>query len=98
MSLMVDHCLFFHPDQQAFLDNKLTACTVGSLIRQIRIECFVQFLKDIISSKNPQKHIDSLTQILKDEIYWLAPSSKHMSGRTWLRLEPSPALKYKNAV
>lgn len=98
LSLMVDHCLFFHPDQQAFLDNKLTACTVGSLMRQIRIECFVQFLKDIISSENPQKYIDSLTQILKDEIYWLTPSSKHMSGRTWLRLEPSPALKYKNAV
>ncbi len=55
LSLMVDHCLFFHSDQQAFLDNNLSACTVGSLIRQIRVECFLQFIKGIISKENPDE-------------------------------------------
>jgi hypothetical protein len=31
LSLLVDHCLFFHPDQQAQLNNNLPAYTVGSL-------------------------------------------------------------------
>ncbi len=95
LSLMVDHCLFFHPDQQAFLDNNFTACTVGSLMRQIRIECFLQFIRNIITDENPGEQLDKITEILKKEIYCLLPSSKHMSGRQLGRLEPTPSLKYK---
>ena len=98
LSLMVDHCLFFHTDQKAFLENKLSACTVGSLIRQIRIECFLQFVKDIIYDVNPTQKLEDLTERLKTAIYELMPSSKHMSGRTMGRLESTPSLKYKNAV
>ncbi len=98
LSLLVDHCLFFHPDQKAFLDDKLAACTVGSLIRQIRIECFLQFIRDIIMDENPGQKLDSLAETLKAEIYELKPSSKHMSGRILGRLEPTPSLKYKNAA
>ncbi|MCP4754316.1 MAG: transposase, partial [Proteobacteria bacterium] len=50
LSLLTDHCLFFHPDQKALIDDNLPACTVGSLIRQIRIECFMQFVKDMVSN------------------------------------------------
>ena len=98
LSLLVDHCLFFHPAQQAFLDNNLTACTVGSLIRQIRIECFLQFIKDIITDENPDQKLDDLTEKLKNEIYELVPSSKHMVGRQLGKLEPTASLKYRNAV
>jgi hypothetical protein len=101
LSLLVDHCLFFHPDQKAFIENNLTACTVGSLIRQIRIECFLQFLKDILNDEGDEKlnsKLDDLSERLKNEICELKPSSKHMSGRKLGRFEPSPSLKYKNAA
>lgn len=98
ISLLVDHCLFFHPDQQAFIDDKLAACTVGSLMRQIRTECFLQFVENLISDENPHQKLEDLAEILKDGIYELKPSSKHMSGRTLGRLEPTPSLRYKNAA
>ena len=98
VSLLVDHCLFFHPDQQAFIDDKLAACTVGSLMRQIRTECFLRFVENLISDEDPHKKLEDLAKILKDGIYELKPSSKHMSGRTLGRLEPTPSLKYKNGA
>ena len=98
LSLLTDHCLFFHPDQQAFIDDNLTACTVGSLIRRIRIECFLQFVRDMVTNEENNRKLDELAEILKNEIYQLKPSSKHMSGRKLESLEPTPSLKYKNAA
>lgn len=98
LSLLADHCLFFHPDQQAFIDNNLTACTVGSLIRQIRIECFLEFVKDIVTDDDPNRKLDELVELLKNEIYDLMPSSKHLVGKDLGRLEPSPSLKHKKAA
>jgi len=98
LSLLTDHCLFFHPDQQAFIDDNLTACTVGSLIRRIRIECFLQFVRDMVTNEENSRKLDELAEILKNEIYQLKPSSKHMSGRKLESLEPTPSLKYKNAA
>jgi len=98
ISLLVDHCLLFHPDQQAFIDDKLAACTVGSLIRRIRTECFLQFVEDLISDENRHQILDNLAKHLKNGIYELMPSSKHMSGITIGRLESTPSLKYKNAA
>lgn len=98
LSLLTDHCLFFHPDQQAFIDDNLAACTVGSLIRRIRIECFVQFVRDLVTDEDRDQKLDELAELLKNEIYQLMPSSKHMSGRKLGRLEPTPSLKYKNAA
>lgn len=96
LSLMVDHCLFFHPDQKASIDNKLTACTVGSLMRQIRIECFLQFIRNIITDKNPALRLDKFTEILQEKIFWTLPSSKHMSGKKLGRMAPTPSLKNRN--
>jgi len=96
LSLMVDHCLFFHPDQKAFIDNNLAACTVGSLMRQIRKECFLQFVRDIITDKNPDLQLGKITEILKKEIFATLPSSKHMSGKKLGRMEQTPSLKGKN--
>jgi len=96
LSLMVDHCLFFHPDQKAFIDNNLAACTVGSLMRQIRIECFLQFIRNIIIDKDPVLQLDKITEILKNEIFMPLSSSKHMSGKKLGRMEQSPSLKKKN--
>ena len=91
-------CLFFHPDQQAFIEDNLAACTVGSLIRQIRIECFLEFVRDMVTDDDPNRKLDDLVELLKKEIYQLMPSSKHVAGRKLGRLEPSPSLKHKNAA
>lgn len=98
LSLYTDHCLFFHPDQQAFIENNRTACTVGSLIRQIRIECFLEFVKDMVTDDDPNRKLDELAELLKNEIYDLMPSSKHLAGKDLGRLEPSPSLKHKKAA
>lgn len=96
LSLMVDHCLFFHPDQKAFIDNNLAACTVGSLMRQIRIECFLQFIRNIVTDKDPGLQLDKITEILKNQIFVPLPSSKHMSGKKLGRMEQTASLKNKN--
>jgi hypothetical protein len=98
LSLLSDHCLFFHPDQQAFIDCNLSACTVGSLMRRIRIESLLKFIRELIDDENPLKRLDNLAERLKNGIYDLSPSSKHMSERSLGRLEPTTSLKYKNAA
>lgn len=98
LSLMVDHCLFFHPDQLAFVENKLPACTVGSLISKIKVECILDFVQEIISNENPQQKLNDLVKILEKDVIKLNPSSKHMANREFGRLEPSESLKYRKAA
>ena len=95
LSLLVDHCLFFHPDQLALLENKLPANTVGSLIGKIKVECLLTFIRQIVSTEDPEKELNALTKILKKHVVKLFPSSKHMANREVGRLEPTPSLKYK---
>src|SRR5262249_52173573 len=45
LSLLVDHSLFFHPDQQAQLKNNLPAYTVGSLRAHVQVECLVDVMQ-----------------------------------------------------
>ena len=98
LSLLLDHCLFFHPAQLALIENKLPACTVGSLISKIRVESFLEIMRDIICSQDPEAKLKYLTKVLEEHVIKLHPSSKHMSNREFGRLEPSPSLKYKNAA
>ena len=65
-------------------------------MRHIRIENFLQFIRELINCENPGEKLDTLAETLKKEIYNLLPSSKHMSGRGLGRLIPTPSLKYKN--
>jgi hypothetical protein len=74
--------------------GELTESLMGSLMRQIRIENFLQFIRELINCENP----GTLAEALKKEIYNLLPSSKHMSGRCLGRLVPTPSLKYKNVA
>lgn len=99
LSLLTDLCLFFHPDQLARLENKLSAYTVGSLRDRIRAECLVTFIsEDILASDNPVRQIELLSKTLEADIFKLAPSTKHMADRDLGRLEPTPALKYRAAA
>src|SRR5262249_24270456 len=54
LSLLVDHSLFTHPDQQAQLQNNLPAYTVGSLRAHVQAECLVDVIDDLVSADHPQ--------------------------------------------
>ena len=94
LSLLVDHSLFLHPDQQDQLKNNLPAYTVGSLRTNVQVECLVEVIADLVSSDHPQEKLKHFTQAVH-EVFTFERSKKHMSQRQWGRLEPTPFLKYR---
>ena len=94
LSLLVDHSLFVHPDQQHQLTNNLPAYTVGSLRAHVQVECLVEVIDDLVSSDNPQDKLQRFTKALH-EVFILSQSTKHMIQRQLGRLEPTPSLKYR---
>jgi len=62
------------------------------------MECLVSFISDISASDNPAGLLRLLVKTLEDDIFTLAPSTKHMADKDLGRLEPTPALKYKVAA
>ena len=66
LSLLVDHSLFVHPDQQDQLKNNLPAYTVGSLRANVQVECLVDVIDDLVSSDHPQEKLKRFTQALHE--------------------------------
>ena len=94
LSLLVDHSLFVHPDQQAQLKNNLPAYTVGSLQANVQVACLVDSIDDLVSSEAPQDQLKRFTQALH-EVFAFGRSKKHMIQRQLGRLGPTPSLKYR---
>jgi hypothetical protein len=94
LSLLVDHCLFFHPDQHTQRKNNRPAYTVGSLRAQVQVECFVTVLQELLASEDPQAQLARLTAALH-EVFALERSQKHLVQRQLGRFEPTPYLKYR---
>lgn len=94
LSLLLDHCLLFHDQQLARLENKLPAYTVGSLRERTKVECLLEFIRDLLSVPDPHEKFNLLTKAIED-VFKLTPSKKHMNGRDLGRLEPTPSLKYR---
>ncbi len=92
LSLLVDHSLFVHPDQQHQLKNNLPAYTVGSLRAHVQVECLVEVMDDLVSSDEPQEKLKRFTAALH-KVFAFGRSKKHMIQRQWGRLEPTPSLK-----
>jgi len=97
LSLLVDHCLLLHPEQLARIESNLPAYTVGSLTDHIKVDCLFDFLWDILSDDDPKEKLMRLTDTLKEQMFTLNPSKKHMINRDLGRLEPTPTLKYRAA-
>lgn len=98
LSLLVDHCLFLHPDQLARIKNKLPAFTVGCLRRQTNLESLFLFITEIIDSKEPREDLDRKIAIMKENLLSFAKSKKHMVTRELGNLKPTESLKYKKAA
>jgi hypothetical protein len=94
LSLLVDHGLFFHPDQHAQLTHNLPAYTVGSLRAHVQVECLVNVIESLMSSDEPQGQLQRFTHALH-EVFAFGRSKKHMLQRHLGRLEPTPSLKYR---
>lgn len=94
LSLLVDHSLFVHPDQQRQLKNNLPAYTVGSLRAHVQVACMVDVIDNLVSSDDPQDTLQRFTDALH-EVFAFGRSKKHMIQRQLGRLEPTPALKYR---
>jgi len=98
LSLLTDHSLFFHPDQLARIENKLPACTVGSLTKKIKVQSLLCLFEQIILSDSPEEKFKEVVKAVEDNVIVLNPSKKHMVGRYLGDFKPSPHLKYKNAA
>ena len=94
LSLLVDHSLFMHPDQQRQRKNNLPAYTVGSLRAHVPVECLVDVIDDLVSSDDPHDTLKRFTNALH-EVFAFGSSKKHMSQRQLGRLAPTPALTYR---
>jgi hypothetical protein len=66
LSLLVDHGLFYHPDQFAQVKHNLPAYTVGSLRAHVPIECLVNVIETLMSSDAPQAHLHRFTHAVHE--------------------------------
>ena len=98
LSLLVDHCLFFHPDQIARFENKLPALTVGCLRRKTNLESLFLFITEIIDSEDPREELDRKFSIMKENFLNFENSKKHMVARVIGNMGPTESLKYKEAA
>ena len=85
LSLLLDHCLLLHPEQITRIENKLPACTVGSLQRLAQMDALLEFISSLLEHHDPAKQLSNLAQTIK-EVFNLIPSDKHMTGRDLVRL------------
>ncbi len=96
LSLLLDHCLFLHPEQTARIEKKLPGYTVGSLQRKSQMDVLLEFIKTLLEQQNPADKLKELA-VLVDDVFQLMPSSKHMIDRDLGRLEPTASLQYRVA-
>jgi len=94
LSLLIDHCLFFHPDQKAQLENKLPAYTVGSISEKVKVECLIEFISSFVETDNIELKLEKLKNTV-DDVFTFAPSKKHMVNRKLGRMEDTKELKYR---
>ena len=91
LSLLVDLCLLFHPDQFARIENKKPACTVGSLREQIKNESLLSCFQEILLSDSPMENFSKLKDKFAD-FFTVKESSKHLIGRNLDNLKPTESL------
>jgi hypothetical protein len=94
LSLLLDHCLLLHPKQTARIDNKLPACTVGSLQRKSQMDVLLEFIKKLLDHPAPGEKIKELAELIEGT-FQLMPSDKHMIGKNLGKLEPTPSLNHR---
>ena len=65
LSLLLDHALLLHPQQRARIENRLPACTVGSLQQQSRMDALIEVIRGIVDAEDPHQQLDEIITIAK---------------------------------
>jgi hypothetical protein len=94
LSLLCDHCLLLHPEQQARVEHQAPLSTIGSLQRRLQMDSLVAWLQEWLDGDEFADKLEQLTQAIRP-LFSLQPSEKHMHTRERGRLEPTPALQYR---
>lgn len=94
LSLLLDHCLFFHPSQLARFENNLPAFTVGSLLSKIQMDSLLSVIEDIVLDHNPIEKLNILSQSI-ESLFSLNLSKKHLVGKDISNFHPSASLAYR---
>ncbi len=94
LSLLCDHCLLLHPEQQAHVARQEPLLTIGSLQRYLQVESFLAWLKTWLEGEDLTDKLDQLGRAIRP-LFPLESSKKHMHTRDMGRLEPTPSLKYR---
>lgn len=94
LSLLVDQCLLFHPEQIRRISSQLSACTVGSLREKLIVEFHLEQIKCLLLGENPQEKLKAYSENM-DICFAYRDSTKHMSGREFPDLKPCPTLLKK---
>lgn len=94
LSLLCDHSLLLHPDQQACIAQEQPLYTIGSLQRHLQMESLITWLKDWVDDSIFEDKLEQLTETIRP-LFSLQTSKKHVSGKDMGRLEPTTCLKYQ---
>jgi len=97
LSILRDHCLILHPEQQARITAKKPLYTIGSLQRQLKLQSFVVWLEEWLEGEGMDDKITQLATFI-EPLVPLQESTKHMNGRDLGKLEPTPSLNYRVEV
>lgn len=79
LSLLFDHCFFFHAIQTISLKNECSLATFGTLLERIRSEALCHFIRQILDDESPKAKLQELVDHL-EEVFPLRSSKKHFSG------------------
>ncbi|MDY6992307.1 MAG: hypothetical protein SVR94_06835 [Pseudomonadota bacterium] len=91
LSLLSDYACIRDPEQSARIKDNLPACTVGSLKQ---MEALVEAIRGVVNADDPHQKLNEIVEVAK-KLFPPRDSVKHMSGRDWGRLEPTPSLQYR---
>lgn len=94
LSLLLDHFLLQHPNQLRLYQTGKPLQTAGSLRNQLQFESLTRSIGSIVESKNPRKRLKEIASSI-NQLVTPRGSTKHMSGRDFEDLGPSPSLEAK---
>jgi hypothetical protein len=94
LSLLCDHCLILHPEQQACVEHRQPLNTIGSLQRHVQMQALIDWITEWLDDEAFVEKLEQLAQAVQ-KLVPLQDSGKHMNSRDLGRLEPTPSLKYR---
>ncbi len=79
LSLLCDNFLLSHPKQVQRAQQSKPLQTVGTFMRELRIDALIQGFRQILDNPHPHAQLDKFCDCIKKTVVF-RPSLKHMSG------------------